>query len=59
MPTPTVEPEDPEVDEFGWLAFLMDRSSEQPDKPCEMIVSLTQSGFKDFAVGVPKGSKLR
>ncbi|XP_021197940.3 glutamate receptor 1 isoform X1 [Helicoverpa armigera] len=59
-PKPTIEvPQEPPVDEHGWLAFLMDRSAEPEDKPCEMIVTLTNSGYKDFAVGVPKGSQLR
>ncbi|XP_028156300.1 glutamate receptor 1-like [Ostrinia furnacalis] len=49
------------VEEHGWLAFLLDRSSATKDKPrpCEMLVTVTSSGVKDFAVALPKGSKLR
>ncbi|KAJ8736978.1 hypothetical protein PYW07_000249 [Mythimna separata] len=58
-PNAEIYPQDSPVDEHGWLAFLMDRSAAPENKPCEMIVTLQQTGFKDFAVGVPKGSKLR
>ncbi|CAH0577972.1 unnamed protein product [Chrysodeixis includens] len=52
-------PQDSAVDEHGWLAFLTDRSATSKNKPCEMVVTLSNSGYKDFAVGMPKGSKLR
>ncbi|KAL0902302.1 hypothetical protein ABMA27_000205 [Loxostege sticticalis] len=57
----TTLPQD-SVDEHGWLAFLLDRSSagsKDNSKPCEMLVTVTSSGVKDFAVALPKGSKLR
>lgn len=33
----------------------------EPDinKPCEMLVTSLSSGVKDFAIALPKGSKLR
>ncbi|OWR42780.1 hypothetical protein KGM_207189 [Danaus plexippus plexippus] len=44
-----------------WMGFLSTQSflGEEKKKPCEMLVSVTQSGIKDFAVAFPKGSKLR
>ncbi|KAH9627817.1 hypothetical protein HF086_000202 [Spodoptera exigua] len=57
---PTTESPEKVTDEHGWLAFIMDRPTAAPDdKPCEMVVTLTHSGYKDFAVGIPKGSQLR
>lgn len=58
---PTTESPEKVTDEHGWLAYIMDRPTAAPeeDKPCEMVVSLTHSGYKDFAVGIPKGSQLR
>lgn len=44
------------------MGFLSARNFMGPSeikKPCEMMVSVTQSGVKDFAVAFPKGSKLR
>lgn len=59
MPRTVSLPQDSAVDEHGWLAFLLDRSTKTENKPCEMLVTITNSGVKDFAVGFPKGSKLR
>ncbi|XP_060809791.1 glutamate receptor 1-like [Amyelois transitella] len=58
------------VDEHGWLAYLMDKSTSTIagtnshggndfGSPCEMLVSMTSTGVKDFAIALPKGSKLR
>ncbi|XP_053623555.1 glutamate receptor 1-like [Plodia interpunctella] len=56
------------VDEHGWLAYLLDRSSavvgvgsssELAGKPCEMHVSIATTGVKDFAIALPKGSQMR
>ncbi|XP_059057646.1 glutamate receptor 1-like [Achroia grisella] len=47
------------ADEHGWLAFLIDKSGKPDYKPCEMIVTITNTGVKDFAIALPKGSKLR
>ncbi|XP_030021689.2 glutamate receptor 1 [Manduca sexta] len=50
------------TDEHGWLGFLTDRSAAhdpRSEKPCEMLVTIASTGMKDFAVAVPKGSKLR
>ncbi|KAJ0183994.1 hypothetical protein K1T71_000417 [Dendrolimus kikuchii] len=56
-------PQDVSDDEHGWLAFLLDRTTISGDvttkKPCEMLVTVTSSGLKDFAVALPKGSVLR
>lgn len=47
----------------GWLASLFERSSVPNDipieQPCEMFITMTRKGVKDFAVAVPKGSQLR
>ncbi|CAB3225979.1 unnamed protein product [Arctia plantaginis] len=59
MPRTVSLPQDSAVDEHGWLAFLLDRSAKNENNPCEMLVTITNSGVKDFAVGFPKGSKLR
>lgn len=47
--------------QHGWLGFLLDRSSaeDNANKPCEMLVTVTHSGVKDFAVALQKGSELR
>ncbi|XP_068623895.1 glutamate receptor 1-like [Battus philenor] len=63
-PVPIESSEEPATDEHGWLAFLLDRSamgleSDMKEPPCEMLVTVTKSGVKDFAVAFPKGSKLR
>ncbi|CAK1588596.1 unnamed protein product [Parnassius mnemosyne] len=52
------------ANEQGWLAFLLDPSASNTgvkinEKKCEMLVTITKSGVKDFAVAFPKGSKLR
>ncbi|KAM3968887.1 LOW QUALITY PROTEIN: glutamate receptor 1 [Aphomia sociella] len=51
------------ADEHGWLAFLIDKSAKSHDKenhhPCEMFVTISSTGVKDFAIALPKGSKLR
>ncbi|RVE51009.1 hypothetical protein evm_004300 [Chilo suppressalis] len=49
------------IDEHSWLAFLLDKSSAKngKNKPCEMLITVSSSGVKDFAVALPKGSKLR
>ncbi|XP_049886196.1 glutamate receptor 1-like isoform X2 [Pectinophora gossypiella] len=56
-------PQDDTGDDHGWLAYLLDRSATSTtainNKPCEMLVTITNSGVKDFAVAMPKGSKLR
>ncbi|XP_063632819.1 glutamate receptor 1-like [Cydia splendana] len=45
----------------SWLSYLLDHSSagDDADKPCEMLVTVTNSGVKDFAVALQKGSELR
>lgn len=44
----------------GWLAFLLDKpGDDNSNSPCEMVISNTERGLKDFGVGFPKGSKLR
>ncbi|XP_052752544.1 glutamate receptor 1-like [Galleria mellonella] len=56
-------PHDNAADEHGWLAFLIDKSANSPDNvhqpPCEMLVTISSTGVKDFAIALPKGSKLR
>ncbi|CAG9782114.1 unnamed protein product [Diatraea saccharalis] len=40
------------IDEHGWFAFLMDKSSLKQNgknKPCEMLITVSNSGVKDFA----------
>ncbi|CAH0716029.1 unnamed protein product, partial [Brenthis ino] len=49
-------------DDPVWMGFLSTQQfMGQTDvkKPCEMMISVTQSGVKDLAVAFPKGSKLR
>ncbi|XP_026500271.1 glutamate receptor 1-like [Vanessa tameamea] len=51
-----------QVQEDLWMGFISTDSflgSDEVKKPCEMLVSVTQSGVKDFAIAFPKGSKLR
>ncbi|XP_028032174.1 glutamate receptor 1-like [Bombyx mandarina] len=46
----------------GWLNFIFDpagSNSENDKKPCEMLVTVASTGVQDFAVAMPKGSKLR
>ncbi|CAH2103908.1 unnamed protein product [Euphydryas editha] len=45
-----------------WMGFISTDSflgSSEDQKPCEMLVSITHSGVKDFSIAFPKGSKLR
>ncbi|XP_075991203.1 glutamate receptor 1-like [Anticarsia gemmatalis] len=52
-------PQDTAVDDHGWLALILDPTVKNENKPCEMLVTITNTGIKDFAVAFPKGSKLR
>lgn len=61
----TAAPLDRTVDDQNWLSLLIDRATGVDvantvnEKPCEMVVSLSSSGVKDFAVAFPKQSSLR
>ncbi|KAL4717856.1 hypothetical protein ACJJTC_001005 [Scirpophaga incertulas] len=56
----TPMPQEP-TEEHGWLNYLLVKPPTKiiENTPCEMLVSLTGSGMKDFAIALPKGSKLR
>ncbi|XP_026332731.1 glutamate receptor 1-like [Hyposmocoma kahamanoa] len=52
-------PEDTVVEEPGWISYFLYHAAGiiTGNVPCEMLV--TNDGVKDFAVALPKGSKLR
>lgn len=49
--------------EQSWLNLILDRTemtmTENNDKACDMVVTLSNNGLKEFAVAFPKGSTLR
>nr|QZH55032.1 ionotropic glutamate receptor 11 [Achelura yunnanensis] len=47
--------------EDSWFSFILDRNAKKRDnkRPCEMLVTITNAGVKEFAVALPKGSILR
>lgn len=49
------------TEEPGWLSYFLYRAPSfiGGGAPCEMLVTIANSGLKDFAVALPKGSKLR
>ncbi|XP_045784619.1 glutamate receptor 1-like [Maniola jurtina] len=56
MVPPPIQGED---GDHPWMGFISPTTFLDDEKPCELMISVTQSGVKEFAIAFPKGSKLR